>query len=885
MKTDKPRIIELKDYQPSEFLIDTVNLDIKLNPSETQVKSKLHIRKNPDATSNSGCLKLDGENLNLEKISINRRKVDKKNYKINKKQLIVLNVPDKPFTLEITTTCDPASNKALSGLYLSGNIYCTQCEAEGFRRITYYLDRPDVLAVFTTRIEADKKEAPILLSNGNLEDSGKLRKKDWHYAIWHDPHPKPSYLFALVGGDLAKVSDSFTTRSKKDIELNIYVEHGKEDRCDWAMESLKRSMRWDEKRFGLEYDLDVFNIVAVSDFNMGAMENKGLNIFNDKLIIASPDTATDSNYAAIEAVIAHEYFHNWTGNRITCRDWFQLCLKEGLTVFRDQEFTSDMRSRNVSRIQNVRQLRKHQFPEDGGPLAHPVRPESYIEINNFYTATVYEKGSEICRMIMTMVGRQGFRKGMNLYFKRHDGEAATVEDFISSMADANDISLDQFMLWYSQAGTPQVMAQLEYNKKRQETKLIFHQICPKTPGQSSKKPYHIPIKLALLDPNGEENELVTTDGEKLEDSLFHFTKRQQSITFSGIPNKPVPSVLREFSAPVHVEMKQTDKELEFLSLHDTDLFNRWEAIQNYASRIIVDLVDAVASGKRSKKGARLAKILGEILTDNDLEEAYRAECLSLPGEADIAREIGKNVNPQYIHEARNMLISSISKDLYEPLLMLYERLSTKGKYSLTAKNVGKRSLRNAVLYLLSPSARKEDIQRVSDQYWEARNMTDKIAALTILSDTISEERDEIFEHFYQEFKEDHLVLDKWFSLQALSSSSDTYERVKSLKKHPKFSLKNPNRVRSLIAVFAQSNAIHFHAEDGSGYKLVGETILEIDRFNPQVAARLSGAFKSWRMLEPKRQKKAKSELQVILEDKKISKDTYEIISKTLGLRV
>ncbi len=883
MKTDKPKTIELKNYQPSEYLIDKVKLDISLNPTETVVKSKLHVRPNPEVKI-FRALKLNGENLKLLRIKLNNRQLEKQAYRIDKKELTILEPPKKKFTLEITTTCNPDRNKALSGLYRSNNTYCTQCEAEGFRSITYYLDRPDVLAVFTTRIEADKKEAPILLSNGNLIETGKLRKKDWHYAVWHDPHPKPAYLFALVGGDLAKVSSSFKTKSKKDVELNIFVEHGKEDRCDWAMESLKRSMRWDEKRFGLEYDLDVFNIVAVSDFNMGAMENKGLNIFNDKLIIASPETATDSNYMAIEAVIAHEYFHNWTGNRITCRDWFQLCLKEGLTVFRDQEFTADHHSKTVSRIQNVRQLRRHQFPEDGGPLAHPVRPSAYIEINNFYTATVYEKGAELCRMIMTMVGKDGFRKGMDLYFERHDGEAATVEDFISSMAEANKVCLDQFMLWYSQAGTPQVMAKLEYNKRLKEATLKFQQICPSTPDKSSKKPQHIPIKLGLLAPDGQDFELHTDNEQAFKEGILHLTKREQSIKFTDISSKPIVSLFREFSAPIHLNMSQTERDLEFLSLHDTDLFNRWQSTQTYASRLMVELVKLVASGKRSKKGARLSNVISATITDENLEEAYRAEFITFPGETDIAREIGKNVNPFHIHKARNMLINNISKDLHPLLLETYENCALRGKYTPSAKNIGKRAFRNALLFLLSSAKKPEEIQLVANHYWKAKNMTDKMAALTILANTMSEEREAIFEHFYQEFQDDHLVLDKWFSLQALSSCPDTHERVLNLKSHPKFSLKNPNRVRSLIAVFAQSNPIHFNAEDGSGYELVGDTILEIDQFNPQVAARLCGAFKSWRMLETKRQRKAKKLLMDIASHNKLSRDTYEIVTKTLGIK-
>ncbi len=882
MKKKEPQPVYLKDYQPSDYLVETVKLDISLHPTETRVKAKLRIKPNPATVKTSGPLILDGENIKLEKVAIGGKALDKKAYRTTKSNLKILKPPSRAFTLDIVTTCNPEKNKALSGLYRSGSIYCTQCEAQGFRRITYYLDRPDVLSVFTTRIEADLEEAPILLSNGNLIEAGNTRKKGRHFTTWHDPHPKPAYLFALVGGDLAEVSDNFKTKSGRNVNLKIFVEHGKENRCDWAMNSLKRSMKWDERRFGLEYDLDIFNIVAVSDFNMGAMENKSLNIFNDKLVLADPDTATDINYEAIEAVIAHEYFHNWTGNRITCRDWFQLCLKEGLTVFRDQEFSADERSRTVSRIQDVRTLRASQFPEDSGPLAHPVRPASFIEINNFYTTTVYEKGAELCRMIMTMVGQDGFRKGMDLYVERHDGEAATVEDFISSMAEANNINLDQFMLWYSQAGTPQILAKMDYNKRKQEATLTFTQAIPKTPEQSAKKPHHLPVKLGLIDKNGKDIKLKTSDTEPFKDDVLHLTKREQKITFSDIKEKPVPSLFRGFSAPIQLNISQSEKELEFLAEKDADLFNRWQASQTYATNLLVQLEKIVSSGKKSRKGAKLAKVLANALQDDALEPAYKAEFISLPGEGEIAREIGQNVNPQNIHKAKEMLLSGISKDIHEQLEEAYKKHANRGKYTATASSVGKRSLRNQCLVLLAASGSDEDMALVVDHYKKAKNMTDKMAALSILTHSNSEEREEIFEHFYEEFKDDHLVLDKWFSLQAMSSSDDTIEKIRSLKKHPKFSLKTPNRVRSLIAFFAQSNNMHFNCETGEGYRLVAETVLELDNFNPQIAARLCGAFRSWRIMEPNRQKMAKKQLEIIADHKKLSKDTFEIVTKILN---
>ncbi len=881
MKTDTPRPIYLKDHQPSDYLIDTVALDVQLYPTKTRVKSRLKIRPNPDSRKKNAPLRLDGENLELEGVKLANRKLGPKDYSLSKRYLTIQKVPNRPFTIEITTTCNPKANNALSGLYLSRGIYSTQCEAQGFRRITYYLDRPDVLAVFTVRIEGNKRDTPILLANGNPIDSGNAKGKGRHFAVWHDPHPKPSYLFAMVGGDLACVKNSFKTMSKRNVELRIYVEPGKEDRCDWAMDSLKRSMRWDEKRFGREYDLDVFMIVAVSDFNMGAMENKGLNIFNDKLILARPDTATDNEYAAIEAVIAHEYFHNWTGNRITCRDWFQLCLKEGLTVFRDQEFTADHRSRAVKRIQDVRMLKTHQFPEDAGPLAHPVRPASYIEINNFYTPTVYEKGAELCHMILTMVGRTGFRKGMNLYFERHDGEAATVEDFINAMADANNIDLGQFMNWYNQSGTPELVCAIKYDRRRNEASLNVNQINPSTPDQTKKQPLHIPLKIGLLDSDGEDLPLTLDSGETVKNGLLHIHERAQTFRFSNIPTRPVPSILRGFSAPVRLTTELSDRDLEFLIAHDNDEFNRWQAAQTYATRTLIHLVDAVRAGKKSRKGGKLAKAIGLALTDETLEPAYRAEFLNLPSESDIAREIGANIDPEAIHLARKQLRHTICRELYESLVETYENYAVKGRYSPNAKACGKRALRNIALSLLSATGRDHDIERAVLHYSQAKNMTDKTIALAILSQCDTPVRKAILDDFYQSWKDDHLVIDKWFAFQATSSLPETLEAVKGLTSHELFSLKAPNKVRSLIGAFANSNPVNFNRRDGAGYNFIAETILEIDAFNPQIAARLSGVFKSWRMLEIKRRKLAKRALEHIAKHKGLSKDTFEIVSKTL----
>lgn len=881
-----PKTIYLKDYKPSDYLIDSVKLDIQLQPTRTKVKAQLQMRPNPEVHSKSKSkrkyLQLDGEHLELQRLAVNRKKLDPSAYKVSKKGLKILQSFSEPFTLDITTLCDPENNKSLSGLYRSQGVYCTQCEAQGFRRLTYYLDRPDILAEFTTRIEAEQKTNPILLSNGNPVEMGPARKKGWRYAVWYDPHPKPSYLFALVGGDLACVTDHFKTKSGREVELRIYVEPGKEDRCKWAMDSLKRSMRWDEKRFGLEYDLDVFMIVAVSDFNMGAMENKGLNIFNDKLILARPDTATDNDYIAIESVIAHEYFHNWTGNRITCRDWFQLCLKEGLTVFRDQEFTSDLRSRIVKRIQDVRLLRTHQFPEDAGPLAHPVRPDAYMEINNFYTATVYEKGAELCRMLFIMLGQQGFRKGMDLYFARHDGEAATVEDFIQAMEDANSYDLTQFMYWYHQAGTPQLLCKYQYNKRTQTASLDFHQVSPKTPGQVTRKPLHIPIKLAMLDDTDQNIPLELDDNVTFEDNLFHLKSYKDKVVIKDLSARPIPSVLRGFSAPVELNLDLSDDDLEFLMAKDSDLFNRWQAAQDYSIRILSQHLARKTNRKQIKNAKRFADAVGQTLQATDLEDAFKAEFLRLPSEADIAGHIGSNIDPHAIHMARKQLLDMIAQELNDLLWQIYKTSNNRGRYTPTAKSVGKRSLRNMALALLGGLQTPDSLQLAENHYYVAKNMTDQMAALTVLSDAITDVREDVFDHFYETWKDDHLVIDKWFMLQAISSHHNTLERMKELRQHPKFSIKNPNKVRALFGAFTQGNPQHFNRLDGQGYMFVAEAILEIDRFNPQIAARLSNAFRSWKILEPKRRHLAKQQLEHIMKDKKLSKDTYEIVSRTLG---
>ena len=734
------------------------------------------------------------------------------------------------------------------------------------------------MSIFTTRIEADAADVPVLLSNGNLIDSGKL-PKGRHFATWNDPFRKPAYLFALVGGKLGHIKDTFKTASGRKVDLRIYVEPGKEDRCAWAMDSLKRSMRWDEKRFGREYDLDIFMIVAVSDFNMGAMENKGLNVFNDKLVLASAETATDGNYEAIEAVIAHEYFHNWTGNRITCRDWFQLCLKEGLTVFRDQEFTADERSRTVERIGSVRGLRAAQFPEDAGPLAHPVRPESYIEINNFYTSTVYEKGAEVCRMLQTLLGVDGFRKGMDLYFERHDGEATTVEKFIASFEDACKADLTQFMLWYRQSGTPELVCTLDYDAKTQQAALTIQQVLAPTPGQPKKKPFHMPVRMGLLGGNGAELELMLADGSMPRDGILELKKAKQTFTFKGVTSRPVASLLRDFSAPVNLSFAQSTDDLEFLMVHDSDLYNRWQAAQTYATRLILELMAKKKSGRVGPKD--LARAIGQTIADEKLEPAYRAMMMGLPSESDIAREVRTNVDPAAIHAARQAVRREIGLTLRDDLEKLYTKHSQKEPYKPDAASAGHRSIRIAALGLMTVEERPADVAKLAAHFATATNMTDQMAALSYLADIDGPERVKALAAFEKQWGGDSLVMDKWFATQAMSDLPGTVEAVGKLQQHELFQLTNPNKVRALIGGFAQGNQLNFNRADGAGYSLVAGVVVELNKHNPQVAARLTGAFRSWQTLEPKRRKLAKAALESVRESQGLSRDVFEIVSKTL----
>ncbi len=881
MKPETPRPIHLKDYRPPAYLIDKIDLDFTLDPTRTHVRSRMSVRPNPQASGRREQLRLDGEHLELVEIKLDGAPLAKKDYKLTDTSLMLLKTPSGPFKLEITTIVDPQANKALQGLYRTNSVYCTQCEAEGFRRITYFLDRPDVLSTYSVRIEADPNEAPVLLSNGNLLERGILDGGKRHYAIWRDPFPKPCYLFALVGGDLSSIASTFRTMSGREVDLRIYVEHGKEERAAWAMDSLKRAMRWDEERFGREYDLDVFNIVAVSDFNMGAMENKGLNVFNDRLILASPETATDKIFESIESVVAHEYFHNWTGNRITCRDWFQLCLKEGLTVFRDQEFSGHERSRTVQRIIDVRQLRSHQFAEDAGPLAHPVRPESYIEINNFYTATVYEKGAEVVRMIATLLGEDAFRKGMDLYFERHDGEAATVEEFVKCFEDASGADLAQFRLWYSQAGTPELVCALHYDKTAKTAELEVEQVIPATPGQPSKKPMHMPLQVGLLGGNGADLALKLDSGEEIRSGILALTKRKQTFRFTDVPSRPVPSLLRNFSAPVNVTIDLPDRDVEFLMSADSDLFNRWQAANSYATRSLVEIAGILAQGRQTARGSRYAKALGAAIAGDSLDPAYRAELLKLPSQADVARVIGKNVDPALIHRAHRQLARLIGRTLGNQLEELYAATSDDGAFSPDAESAGRRALRNAALTLLAARGSPRDRARVSKHYFKATNMTDRATALFLLAAYGGKDAERALADFHDTWKGDNVVIDTWFAAQAQSPIAATLKRVAALTRHPLFALTAPNKVRALIGTFAATNPVQFNREDGAGYAFVADQVLALDRINPQIAARLLGAFRSWRALETGRRGLARKALQRIARAKNLSSDVQEIVSKVL----
>jgi aminopeptidase N len=873
-----PKTTYRKDYTPPAYSIPVVDLRFELAEEFTLVHARLRVVR-AAAMRPSTPLLLNGQGLELLTLTVDGAALSPDQYRLDEQGLTLL---DMPQSCEIATLVRirPQDNTTLEGLYRSSGLFCTQCEAEGFRKITYFLDRPDVMSVFTTTLIAERTRYPVLLSNGNRVSGGEW-EDGRHWATWHDPFPKPCYLFALVAGQLGVLEDVFITRSRRKIDLKIYAESQHLDQCGHAMAALKQALRWDEQRFGLEYDLDLYQIVAVGDFNMGAMENKGINIFNTKYVLAKPETATDADYQGILAVIGHEYFHNWTGNRVTCRDWFQLSLKEGLTVFRDQEFSADLGSRGVERIEDVRILRASQFPQDAGPMAHPVRPDSYIEINNFYTVTVYNKGAEVVRMLQTLLGRDGFRRGMDLYFQRHDGQAVTCDDFVAAMADANQADLAQFQHWYSQAGTPELRVSDAYDAALGEYTLTVCQSCP-SPGQP-KKPFHIPLALGLLDADGHDLPLqlageimpgATTRVLELRDPTHVFR-------FVGVPARPIPSLLRGFSAPVKLVIAESDDDLRFRLAHDSDDFNRWDAGQTLAIRMMLALIEDRHQNRTWVLPQSFSAAFGQML-DSGADPALVAQALTLPGEAYLAEQMAV-VDVEAIHAARTFMRRVLAERLHQSLLTTYRTLhdQDRGAYRLDVAAMARRALKNVCLdYLM----RMDDAAARTlclEQFRAADNMTDQFGALTALADSTGPERGEALAAFYQRWQGDALVVDKWLSLQATASRPGTLAAVKDLMAHEAFSLRNPNKVRALIGAFCQANPLHFHAADGEGYTFFADQVLALNVLNPQIAARLMTALSRWRRFDTVRQDKMRGQLERILASPQLSPDVYEIAFKTL----
>jgi aminopeptidase N len=869
MKNSAPQTIRLQDYTAPAYLVREIELTFDLHEDYADVDSRLTMRRNLDSKAPAR-LELDGEKLELRYVKLDGKALGAEDYHVSDTQLSFAKAPEGDFLLEIGTRIKPQENLTLEGLYKSKGMFCTQCEAQGFRKITYYPDRPDVMAVFTTVIKADKARYPILLSNGNL-----LEKKDLeggrHMARWNDPFKKPAYLYALVAGDLGRTDDHFVTRSGKRVKLEIYVDKGNEDRTAHAMEALKNSMKWDEDTFGLEYDLDIFMIVAVDDFNFGAMENKGLNIFNSSYVLAKPSTATDTDYENIEAVVAHEYFHNWTGNRITCRDWFQLSLKEGLTVYRDQEFSSDMTSRAVCRIDNVNRLRQMQFPEDAGPMAHPIRPSSYIEINNFYTATVYEKGSEVIRMIATILGREGFRKGMDKYFELFDGQAVTTEDFVHAMEVANNADLSQFrQTWYEQAGTPELTVKSAWDESAKKYTVEIAQSCPATPGQPTKKPFHIPVVLGLL----------AADGKELKQTTLHVKKERETFTFD-LPSKPVPSFLRGFSAPVKLHYDYSEAELMLLLAKDGDPFARWEAGQTLALRTLQGLIDAHRAGEELDVSTEYLEILGKIAADESIDPALRAQLLSLPDEGQVG-QAQSTIHVESVHAAVNFLTQAIAFHNETRFAALFAKLATNEPYKYTPAQTGARALKAVALAYLTETGKPEHAASALKLLKSATNMTDEMAAIAALIHHEGKERDDALHHFYEKWKGETLVMNKWLQAQGLSQVPGGLARIKRLMEDPVFNINNPNKVGALLLSFGRYNHVQFHAEDGAAYKFFADLVLDIDGRNPSLASRAVSVFNQWKRYDEKRRALMKAELERIVAKPGLSAGVFEIASKALS---
>ncbi|MHA6193840.1 aminopeptidase N [Pseudomonas wadenswilerensis] len=885
MRTEQPQVIYLKDYQAPEYLIDETHLTFELFEDHTLVHAQLVMRRNPARGAGLPPLVLDGQQLELLSVALDDQALAAGEYQVGDSHL-TLQPTAEQFTVDTSVRIHPESNTALEGLYKSSGMFCTQCEAEGFRKITYYLDRPDVMSAFTTTVIAEQHRYPVLLSNGNPVGSGP-QEDGRHWATWEDPFKKPAYLFALVAGDLWCVEDTFTRQSGRDVTLRIYVEPENIDKCQHAMTSLKKSMRWDEEVYGREYDLDIFMIVAVNDFNMGAMENKGLNIFNSSCVLARAETATDAAHQRVEAVVAHEYFHNWSGNRVTCRDWFQLSLKEGFTVFRDAEFSADMNSRTVKRIEDVAYLRTHQFAEDAGPMAHAVRPDSFIEISNFYTLTVYEKGSEVVRMVRTLLGTEGFRKGSDLYFERHDGQAVTCDDFIKAMEDANGVDLTQFKRWYSQAGTPRLAVSEVYDANARTYSLTFRQSCPETPDKVEKKPFVIPVELGLLDAQGNDLPL-RLQGEAAAvgtSRVLSVTEAEQTFTFVDIAAKPLPSLLRGFSAPVKLAFPYDRDQLMFLMQHDSDGFNRWEAGQQLSVQVLQELIAQHQKGEALVLDQRLVTALGSVLGNDALDQAMVAEMLSLPSEAYLT-EISEVADVDAIHAAREFARQQLAAQLFDGLWARYQAnrtISRETAYVAEAEHFARRGLQNIVLSYLMLSGKPEVLEATLEQYDACDNMTERLTALAVLVNSPFEaERAKALAAFAEHFKDNPLVMDQWFSVQAGSTMPGGLARVRALMEHPAFTMKNPNKVRALVGAFAGQNLINFHAADGSGYRFLADIVIELNALNPQIASRQLAPLTRWRKYDDKRQALMKGELQRIRDSGSLSSDVFEVVSKSLA---
>ena len=895
MREPTPQTILLKDYTPPAFLIPTTSLAIEIFDDHARVKATLQVERNAAAASPHAALELDGEELQLESVSVDGRMLVAGEFELDDSRLRIAGLPER-FVLETSVRIEPQKNTQLMGLYAAKAGYFTQCEAQGFRRITWFMDRPDVMSRYTVTITAEKETCPVLLSNGNLDTSGEDGTKHW--ARWVDPFPKPCYLFAMVAGRLDVLEDRFTTRSSRDVKLAIYVDPGKLDQCGFAMQALKRSMKWDEDTFGLELDLDQYMIVAVGDFNMGAMENKGLNIFNTKYVLARPDTATDTDFMMLDRVVAHEYFHNWTGNRVTCRDWFQLSLKEGLTVFRDQEYGADTYSRPVQRIQEVRGLRGAQFPEDAGPMAHPIRPQSYMEISNFYTATVYEKGAEVVRMIHTLIGAENFRKGMDLYFQRHDGQAVTCDDFVQAMADASGADLTQFRNWYNQAGTPVLQVEDAYDEGTRRYTLTVRQSCPPTPESAEKKPFHIPLALGLVAPDGSDYAL-RLQGESAAIAgtrVLDVKAAEQQFVFEDIAARPVPSLLRGFSAPVILKYAYSDEALTHLIAHDSDAFNRWEAGQQLAASLILRGAADLRDGGTMEIPDSFIRAFGRVLSDATRKDsqgriagdpAFAAEALSLPSETWLAEQVaaGDSVDPDALHEARLTLRRRLAHELRIALLLTWDACESTQPFSADAESAARRALKNLALSLLMELDDAMIRERCLAQFRTADNMTDQIAALAAFANCSdpksAPQRAAVLDEFHARWKDEALVVDKWLSVQATSRLPGTLDEVKRLTAHPSFDIRNPNKVYALIRGFCANHA-RFHAADGSGYAFAADRIIELDALNPQVAARVARSFDRWKRFDAAHQDHARAALERIRDRDGLSRDVGEIVGRALA---